>query len=107
MKTEPEVEEESKLNPSNRRLTECYDTPVNKKLKLTEKKSPEQSLLSYKDQAPSVVSSNKQCNPSKGDTDTESEFKVKRTVFKNYKESTKLPKAKKNDNSKWYTNYKF
>ena len=29
--------------------------------------------------------------PSKGDTDTESDVKVKRTVFKDYKESAKLP----------------
>jgi hypothetical protein len=83
---------------------DVYESPVCRKLKLSTEKSPK-----YKPQIETTRSSVSAIKKNKEELDIESEFKVKRTVFKDYKECAKLPTEKLNgrDNIKsgyMYTN---
>lgn len=71
---------------TKKQLDLLYDSPISKKLKnsLVEQNQKDRQLEGFRASLSSI-------KPSKPDTETDSDFKVKRTVFNDYKEHAKLP----------------
>jgi hypothetical protein len=82
---------------------DIYESPICRKLKLSIEKSPKSKTKKETLRASVSVAKN-----NKEELDFESELKVKRTVFKDYKECAKLPTEKLNDRDNikrgYYTN---
>ena len=72
-----------KLSSGKKNL--CYESPIGKKLKMSVQESKKLDPSGAKNGS---ASTSKILKP---ETDTESDFKIKRTVFNDYKESAKLP----------------
>jgi hypothetical protein len=71
---------------TKKQLDLLYDSPISKKLKnsLVEQNDRDRQLNGFRASLSSI-------KPSKPETETDSDFKVKRTVFNDYKEHAKLP----------------
>lgn len=80
------------IQSSVKNAKDIYESPISRKLKI----SPE-GLSKTKPKIETVRASMSSIKQSKGDLDIESEVKIKRTVFKDYKECVKLPSDRQNN----------